>query len=77
MHLSFWFIFQVYIFLFRVFNEEAHKDYERFRKQEVRDLKEVLAAHIKTQMILCKLVCYGTRKLLVNNFIIPLHIGCL
>ncbi|KAL9968392.1 hypothetical protein ACROYT_G026762 [Oculina patagonica] len=39
----------------RVFNEEALKDYERFRKQEVRDLKEVLAAHIKTQMILCKL----------------------
>ena len=41
---------------FRVFNEEAVKDYERFRKQEVRDLKEVLAAHIKTQMALCKLV---------------------
>jgi len=39
----------------RVFNEEAVKDYERFRKQEVRDLKEVLAAHIKTQMALCKL----------------------
>ncbi|XP_020616402.1 sorting nexin-4-like [Orbicella faveolata] len=39
----------------RLFNEEALKDYERFRKQEVRDLKEVLAAHIKTQIILCKL----------------------
>jgi len=39
----------------RLFNEEALKDYERFRKQEVRDLKEVLAAHIKTQIVLCKL----------------------
>lgn len=38
----------------RVFNEEALKDYERFRKQEVRDLKEVLAAHIKTQIALCQ-----------------------
>ena len=41
----------------RLFNEEALKDYKRFRKQEVRDLKEVLAAHIKTQIVLCKLVC--------------------
>lgn len=42
---------------FRVFNEEAAKDYERFRKQEVRDLRGVLAAHIKAQIALCKLVC--------------------
>ena len=42
---------------FRVFNEEAVKDYERFRKQEVRDLRGVLAAHIKAQIALCKLVC--------------------
>lgn len=40
-----------------MFNEEALKDYERFKKQEVRDLKEVLAAHIKTQIMICKLVC--------------------
>ena len=50
-----------YLFFFfsslRLFNEEALKDYKRFRKQEVRDLKEVLAAHIKTQIVLCKLVC--------------------
>lgn len=39
----------------RVFNEEAVKDYERFRKQEVRDLRGVLAAHIKAQIALCKL----------------------
>ncbi|XP_068670146.1 sorting nexin-4-like [Montipora foliosa] len=38
----------------RLFNEEALKDYERFKKQEVRDLREVLASHIKTQMALCK-----------------------
>lgn len=54
------FVFLICLFLFsslRLFNEEALKDYEHFRKQEVRDLKEVLAAHIKTQIILCKLVC--------------------
>ena len=52
-------IFQLWLFLLcRVFNEESLKDYEHFRKQEVRDLREVLAAHIKTQMVLCKLVCY-------------------
>ncbi|PFX33178.1 sorting nexin-4-like isoform X1 [Stylophora pistillata] len=39
----------------RIFNEEALKDYEHFKKQEVRDLKEVLAAHIKTQIMICKL----------------------
>lgn len=49
--------FSVLIPFLRLFNEEALKDYERFRKQEVRDLKEVLAAHIKTQIVLCKLVC--------------------
>lgn len=51
-------MFVVFFPLLRLFNEEALKDYERFRKQEVRDLKEVMAAHIKTQMILCKLVCH-------------------
>ena len=58
MYLSFW-LFSHFVFFspyLRLFNEEALKDYERFRKQEVRDLKEVLAAHIKTQIILCKLV---------------------
>ena len=40
----------------RLFNEESLKDYDRFRKQEVRDLREVLSAHIKTQIKLCKLV---------------------
>ena len=49
--------FSVLIPFLRLFNDEALKDYERFRKQEVRDLKEVLAAHIKTQIVLCKLVC--------------------
>lgn len=49
--------FLAFFSLLRLFNEEALKDYKRFRKQEVRDLKEVLAAHIKTQIVLCKLVC--------------------
>ncbi|XP_074623142.1 sorting nexin-4-like [Acropora palmata] len=39
----------------RLFNEEAVKDYDRFRRQEVRDLREVLTTHIKTQMALCKM----------------------
>ena len=55
-----WLLSFCFSFLFsslRLFNEEALKDYERFRRQEVRDLKEVLAAHIKTQIVLCKLVC--------------------
>ncbi|KAK2570158.1 Sorting nexin-4 [Acropora cervicornis] len=39
----------------RLFNEEAVKDYDRFRRQEVRDLRKVLTTHIKTQMALCKM----------------------
>ena len=51
------FFFNSHLIFLRIFNEEALKDYERFKKQEVRDLKEVLAAHIKTQIMICKLVC--------------------
>ena len=51
------FFFDSHLIFLRIFNEEALKDYERFKKQEVRDLKEVLAAHIKTQIMICKLVC--------------------
>ena len=55
--------------LYRDFNEESLKDYERFRKQEVRDLREVLAAHIKTQMVICKLVRYRFSHRTHNNFL--------
>lgn len=41
---------------FRAFVKESLKDYERFKKQEVRDIKAILSSHIKTQIKLCKLV---------------------
>ncbi|KXJ17404.1 Sorting nexin-4 [Exaiptasia diaphana] len=37
------------------FVEEASQDFERFKKQQVKDLKAILAAHVKTQIKLCKM----------------------
>ncbi|EDO33945.1 predicted protein [Nematostella vectensis] len=38
-----------------LFVKDVMTDYERFKRQEVRDLKAILAAHVKTQIKLCKM----------------------
>ncbi|XP_031566243.1 sorting nexin-4-like [Actinia tenebrosa] len=37
------------------FVEESSQDFERFKRQEVKDVKAILSAHVRTQIKLCKL----------------------
>ena len=52
-------------FFHSLFVDRALKDYERFKKQKVRDLTEVMQNYIKMQIKLCKTVSVFSSTILL------------